>query len=160
MVVGEGEAAQAVGGLDEGGGQAHLDVPLDVAVEEPDARVGGVEAEDGVRVGHDGDGVAQGRRGGVVDVAAGPAAGAAARAVEHLEVVAVQVERVRRRVQVVDHDLHHIAVVDDEGVHLAVDGRVRVGLARRRGAVERRHQLRDVRDVIEARSDAVSKKQK
>ena len=152
MVLGELAAAQAVGGLDDGGRQAHLDVPLDVAVEQPDSGVVGLEAQHGEGLGHDGDRVAHGRRRRVVDVAARPVARAADGAVEDLEVVPVQVERVGRVVLVVDHDLHDVAVVDDVGVDLAVDDGIGVFVAGGRGGVEGRHALGDVGDVVDARA--------
>ena len=149
MIGGESQAPQAVGRLDDGRGKAHLDVPLDVAVEEPDARVGRLEAQHEERVGHDGDRVAHGRGAGVVDVAAGPVACVAAGAVQDLEVVAVEVEGMAGGVDVVDDYLDNVAVVDDEGDDGAVDGLVRVVFSRCRGGVEGRHGLADIGDVVE-----------
>ena len=143
-------AAEPVGRLDDGRRQAHLDVPLDVAVEQPDARVVGLEAQHRERVRHDGHRVAHRRRRRVVDVPGRPVARPRARAVEHLEVVAVQVERVRGIIDVVDDDLHDIAVFNDEGVDLAVDDGVGVEVAGGRRAVQGGDLLADVGEVVEA----------
>ena len=150
VVVREREALELIGRLDDGGGQTHLDVPLDVAVEEPDARVVGLEAQDGEAAGVDRDRVALGRLAVVVGVALGPLAGSGLGPVEHLEVVAVQMERVVGTVQVVDDDLDHLVALDDEGVDLAVDLGVLVVVARGGGAVQGGHRLLDVRLVVEA----------
>lgn len=58
---------EGLGGLDDSGHETSLDVPLDVAVEHPDTWVIGAEADDGVAVVLDHDGVASDR--GVGDVA-------------------------------------------------------------------------------------------
>ena len=149
MVGRKGQALQALGRLDDGGGQAHLDVPLDMAVEQPRAWVGGPEAQHSERVCHDGHRVALHRRAGVVDVAVRPAARPAAGAIKHLEVMAVQVEGVRGRVEVVDHDLDEIAVGDDEGVDLAVDDWVGVEVAGCSSGVQGGYLLGDVCDIVE-----------
>jgi len=144
VVLWEGQIAQAVRGLDNGGSETHLDVPLDVAMEEPDAGVGGIEADDGMRVWHDGHGVAARRGAGVAAVRARPVARAAGRTGQDLEVMTVQVERVRCGIDVIDDDLDDIAVIDDEGVDLAVDIWVGVVVTRGCRTVERRHLLPDV----------------
>lgn len=88
---------------------------------------------------------------------------------DHLEDVAVQVHRVpaarvvrRHQVVAVDDQLHHFARVDDEGVGLPVDGRVRRVEARAERRVERRGARRDVGvgalgDAVGGREGGVSK---
>lgn len=70
---------------------------------------------------------------------------------DHLEDVAVQVHRVPAarvvggdEVIAVDDELHDFAGIDDEGVGLPVDGRVRRVEARAERGVERRGARRDV----------------
>ena len=82
-------------GLDDSGNEPRGNVPLDVAVEEPDTRVVGAEAEDGVAVGVDEDGVATHGRCGEVRGSGGVVeAGFVLAAVDDLEGVAVEMERV------------------------------------------------------------------
>lgn len=150
MILREGQVSQPVRRLNDGGRQAHLDMPFNVAMEQPSARVGGLEPQDGVRVRHDRDGVAPGRLLVVVGVPAGPVPGAGLGAVENLEVMAVEMERVGGSILVVDHDLDDIAVVDNEGVDLAVDDGIAVVVARGGGRVQGRHLLVDVCQVVEA----------
>ena len=99
-------------------------MPLDVAVEEPDAWVIGLEAEDGISVGAHGDGVAPHRVSGqrlVVYEIAGFFLGTH----DGLEGVAVEMEGVFAWVEVVEHNLDYVAFVEDEGVGVfAVDAAV------------------------------------
>lgn len=102
-VLGHGEALLDLEGrLDKGHGQARVHVPLDVAVEEPDARVVRLEAQDKVARGRHDDGVAaHGHRREVGHVAGVPVARVVVAAVDDLERVPVQVEGVLARVVVV-----------------------------------------------------------
>ena len=119
-------------------------MPLDVAVEEEHARVGGLEPQDGVGPGVDGDDVAHGRLGGEAVGAARVVARPAAGAVHDLELVPVQVEGVDGVVVVVDDDVDDVVGRHDERVDLAVDYGVGVVVARRRGRVQGRDFLGDV----------------
>lgn len=136
-------------------------MPLDVAVEEPHARVVGAEAQRDVAVGVNEDGVAaHGDRwvrgcGCVVEehrlvvrvVEAGGFGGSG----DELEVVRVQVEGVLAGVVVVHDDLDDLAVLEDEGVRVdAVDARVGDYLGGRgEDGVECWDFLVDVGDVVE-----------
>ena len=152
MVVREGHAHQVVGRLYHGRRQSHLNVPLDVAVEQPDAWVGGTESQDDIGVRHDGDCVAHRRVVLVVFIAAWPGACSAVGTGEDLEVVAMEVEGVVGDIIVVDHDLDCVVVVDHKRVHLAVDDRVATGVSGGGGAVEGRDLLVNVGEVVEARA--------
>ena len=113
--------ADVIGRLDQGGHEAGVDVPLDVAVESPDAGVVGLEADDdvGILVRHDGVAL-QGRRRDVGPVAA-EGTDVRVTALDDLEVVPVDVPWVQVVVVVVDDDLNGLAIVEHEGVDLAVD---------------------------------------
>lgn len=162
MVIGDGKVAEPLGGLDDGGRETHLDVPLNVAVEEVDAGVLGLEAQNGVGVAHDGDGVAA--RGLLVEAGAGdagPDACAGSGASDDLEVVAVEVEGVVGFVVVVDDDVDDVTVVHDEGVDGAVDEGVGVVLAGGGGRVEGGHLLVDIGGAVYASAgDAILVKAK
>ena len=149
MVLGDVDDAQELGPLDQGGDQAHGHVPVDVAVQKEDAGMADADAENGVGVGLDVDGVPAGR--GCRGVGRGwvPEAGVPGGEVDDLELVPVQVVGMDARVVVVDDDLHDVADVGDEGVDLAVDGRVDVGGAGRAGRVQRRYPLLNVRPAVE-----------
>lgn len=141
--------------LDKSHDQPRVNVPLDVAVEQPHPRVVAPEPHHDVPVrideqdvsahGHlrqrdspvqDGLGVIVSR------VFVAPQDG--------LEVVAVQVERVLARVVVVEHDLDDLVVAQHERVGvLAVHGRVDGQVAGRERRVERGDFGRDVCDVVE-----------
>lgn len=107
-------------------------MPLDVAVEEPHAWVVGAEAQDDVALGSDEDGVAahgRGREGGVIgSIVESCFFGAA---VDRLEDVAVQVERVLSWVVIVEDDFDDLVMAEDELVRVrAVDcgvGCIRAG---------------------------------
>lgn len=139
MVLRNHDIPQHVGRLDDRRRQPHLDVPLDMAVEQVHPGVISVEAQHGEGLREHGDGVAP-RRLGVIPargaLRAGPVARAGVRAVEDLEVVAVEVEGVDAPFVVVDYDVDDVAARDDEGVHRTVDGLVGVKLADCRGRVE------------------------
>ena len=140
---------QDIGGFNHGGDQARGNVPFDMAVEEPDARVVGAETNDEVAVGSDHEGVAahgDGGEGLVADVVAGFLLGAD----DGLEVVAVEVEGVLARVVVVEDDFDDLVLLEDEGVGVGgVDGGVEGGGAGRQGGVEGGHFGADVGDVVE-----------
>lgn len=106
--------------FDESEGQAGFDVPLDVAVEERDAWVVGFEADDGVAVTVNEDGVsAHGRRWGV-EVGWGserwPVVRTGARACDDLEFVAMEMERVSASVVVNYREFDDGAVGENVGV--------------------------------------------
>jgi hypothetical protein len=125
MIVALGRRAlglgESLGSLDDGSHQTGLNVPLDVAVEEPDTGVVGAETQDGVAVVFDHDCVAL--DGGPRDVGEQAFVGAAIEvgALQDLEVVAVQVPRVQVVVVVVDDNFYDVAVLHHEGIDLAVD---------------------------------------
>lgn len=124
------------GGFDHGGDEAGRDVPFDVAVEEPDARVIGAEAQDYVAVWADHEGIAAHGDGGESAVA-GVGAGGVVGADEGLEGVAVEVEGVFAGVGVVEDDVDDLVFGEDEGVGVyAVDGGVVGGGAGGEGGVE------------------------
>lgn len=150
MVRGEGHAGELFRSLDDGSGQTHLNMPFNVAVEEEDARVVGLEAEDSEGPTIDGDGVTEGRGAGVVDVPLGPFTCARPGAVKDLEMMAVEMEGMTGGIKVVDYDLDDFAVLDDEGVDLAVDGRVGVAVACSGGRVQGRDLLGNVGQIVEA----------
>ena len=112
------------GALEEVGAEAAADMPGDVAVEEPVARVVGPEGDDDPAVaGKHGDVAA----GGVLEVevpaAEGRGLALGRRVAQDQEVVPVQVHRVRQRVLVLDHPVRvHVLLVDDVDV---LAGRVR-----------------------------------
>ena len=146
-------AADVIRRLDQGGHEAGVDVPLDVAVEGPNAGVVGLEADDdvGVLVGH--DGIALQWRRGDVGIVAGKGTDVWVAALDNLEVVAVNVPWVQVVVVVVDDDLNRLAVVENERIDLAVDDGVgRVFGAHGGGGVERGDFLGEVGDVVDDRS--------
>ena len=104
-----------VGGFDHGRDEAGSDVPFNVAVEEPDARVIGSEPQDHVAVWADHEGIAaHGHLGEglVVDIRTGLFGGAD----DGLESVAVEMEGVFAGVEVVEDDLDDLVLFEDEGV--------------------------------------------
>ena len=113
-------------------------MPLDVAVEQPHARVVGAEPHHHIAVGPHHQGVAAHGHGGEGDVARGVEdAGVVAAAPDGLEGVPVQVERVLTRVVVVDDDVDDLVLREDEGVReLAVDAGVGGGVAAAEGGEE------------------------
>lgn len=120
------------------------------------ARTGvvGAEAQHQVPVGPHDDGVAAHghARKRLVRVGALVVVGARllGRAVDGLEVVAVEVEGVAARVEVVEDNLHHLVLFQYKGVReVAVDGRVHDLVAGGEGRVERGHLGVDVGDVVE-----------
>lgn len=149
VVIRDGKVAEHLRGLDDGSSQTHLNVPLNVAVEEVHARVGSLETQHSVRVAHDGDGITTGRL--LVQASAvgtGPVTSAGGRALEDLEVVAVKVERVDGLIPVVDDDVDNLAIADNEGVDGAVDGRVGVVLTSGGDGVQGGNLLVDVRAAV------------
>ena len=148
---------QMQGGLDHGGRQAGLDVPLDVAVEEEDAGVIGFEAQHDVALLGDLHGVpahGDASGGGVVDrgaVGAGCFVGkhAGSGASDHLELVAVQVKGVATVVEVIEADLHDGIVPEDIWVAIdAVDDGVGGIGAGGEGRVEGGHDLADIGNIV------------
>ncbi len=150
MVVGESHATEPIRSLNDSGGQAHLDVPLNVAVEEEDTRVGGDVAQHGERVCHDGDGIALRRLGVVVHVTARPSTGATAGTVKNLELMAVKMERVDGAVVIVDDNLDDVAIVDNERIDKTVDTSVGIGSPRSGNAVKCGNLLGNIRLIVEA----------
>lgn len=102
-------------------------MPLDMAVEEPHARVVRLEADDKVAVALDDEGVAADRVAGETDVAVvGERAGVFLGAVDDLELVAVEMEGVLAVVFVVEDDFNDFVVLEDVGDGVcAVDAGVR-----------------------------------
>ena len=150
MIGGESHITEPIRSLNDSGGQAHLDVPLDVAVEEEDTRVGGDVAQHGERVGHDGEGIALRRLGVVVHVTTRPSTGATAGTVKNLELVAVKVERVDGAIAIVDDNLDDVAVVDNERIDKTVDTSVGIGSPRSGNTVEGGNLLGNIRLIVEA----------
>lgn len=143
-------AAQLLRRLDEGGRQAHLDVPLNVAVEEEDTGVIDLEAQHGIRVGIDGDGVAAWR--GLIEgqIMPCPRASVAGRTVQNLELMSVHVERMDGTIEIVDNNFDDITITEDERVYIPIDDGVGVGSASGGHGVQSRYVLSDVRLVVEA----------
>lgn len=128
--------------FDEGGREAGFDVPLDVAVEQPDACmfdqfglessngicrvliwIVGLEAQHEVAVCKDGDSVAA--HGDCREIGRVAVVGASVwgRSCDNLDMMTVEVERVGVGVDIVDHDLDDFVVLQDEGVGVdSVDG--------------------------------------
>lgn len=130
---GDGVLLNALGLDHELHKQAGRRVPRDVAVEGPHARVGGVELHDNVPAGLDLLHVAALR---VVGVGDGAVPGEAGARGQHVHVVAVQVDRVRRGAVVADDHAH--AAVGPQVAHVGerVKGQVaRVGLQQGRVVV-------------------------
>ena len=115
------ESPQLLWNLNNSGYQAHINVPFDMAVEEPHSGVCSLVAEDDVGVCVNGDDVPA--HGGVGKVARVSIEGPFSRfrALANLELVSVEVERVDGGVEVVDYNLDYVASGDYEGVDGAVD---------------------------------------
>lgn len=107
----------------------YLDVPFDMAMEEENAWVVGLEAQDGIGVGIDMDDVPPRWLGGETIGAAWVVTCPATWTVHDLELVPVEVEWVDGAILVVDDDVNNVVVAHDEGVDGAVDQRVGVGVA-------------------------------
>lgn len=119
MIRGDVFQLQFLGGFDHGDLEAGLNVPLDVAVEEPNARVIGAKPYDQVRVlvGHDGVS-AQGEVGDGGWVAL-EGTGFRVGALDDLEFVPVQMPGVQVVLVVVEEDFHDFVFLEDEWI--AVD---------------------------------------
>lgn len=84
------------------------------------------------------------------DVGVGKGAGLVGRAPDDLELVAVQVERVLARVEIVQHDVDDLVLLKNEGVGVgSIHCRVIRVFPCGEGGVERRHFRGDVGDVVE-----------
>lgn len=151
----EGLAADPLGSLDDGGSQAHLDVPLDVAVEQEHTGVGSLEAENSIRVGVDVHNIAESGEGVVASAAARPDTRVGLGALEQLEVVTVQVEGVNSSIDVVDDNVDNLAVRDNLRENVAVDNRISVGLADSSSSVQSRSVRHDEGLVVEAGAGVV-----
>lgn len=140
-----------LGSLNDGGGKTGLEMPLDVAMEEPNSGVVGLETDGNVLLRGNQDGITAGRVGGV-EVAGIWHRGVvlALAATNNLEDVTVKMEGVVTRVVVVDDDLDPLAVLDDHGVGvLAVDLGVAVEVTGGKGSVQGGDLGHDVSDVVE-----------
>lgn len=125
-------------------GLTRTNMPLNMAMEQKDTRVIGFEAEHGVRVGIDLDDVSTRWLGGESAGAAGVVACSTFRTAHDLELVAVKVEGVDGIVLVVDDNVYDGVVTHDEGVDVAVDDGIGVGVPCGGGGVQSRHFLGDV----------------
>lgn len=151
VILWDGQCSQDVRPLDHRCRQAHFDMPLNMAVEEPCARVGRPVAQHRVRSRLNCDGVSTNWNRSVVFVAAWPDACPARRPAQDLEVVPVEMEWMSSRVKIVDDDLNNLVGVDDERVHLAVNDRICVAFACRHSGVQRGNLLAHVREIVEKR---------
>ena len=136
--------------LDHGGDQPRVDVPLDVAVEEPDARVVAAEAQHDVAVGAHPEGIAAHgyrREGGVGRIVVAAVLLAAS---DGLEVVAMEVEGMFAWVVVVQDDLNDLVVGEYKGICVdAIDGWVGGVIAGGDGGIEGGKPRTDVGDAVE-----------
>ena len=135
--------------LDEGRDHAEREVPLDVAVEEPHARVVRLEAEDCRAEPVNSEGVPPHRHLRIVLLLGVREPGVDAGAREDLDVVAVQVEGVVARREVVQRHLDHLVLLVNEGVDLAVGLGIRCVVTCSEGRVEAGRLRRRVADVVE-----------
>ena len=150
MIGGESHVAEPIRSLNDSSSQAHLNVPLNVAVEEEDARVGGDVAQHGERVGHDREGITLGRLGVIVHVTARPSTGATGGTVKNLELMAVKMEGVDGAIAIVDDNLNDVAIVDNERIDKTVDTGVGIGFTRSRNGIKSGNLLGNIRLIVEA----------
>lgn len=154
MVLRDGQRLlQGQGGFDKGGGEPRVEMPLDVAVEEPDAWIVCHEPQDHEAQWIDHRGVSAHRDRGKIrvrDVGVGEEAGVFLGAIHGLEVVPVQVEGVFACVVVVDDDLDDLPLGEHKRVRIgAVHGYVCSQLAGAEGCVQGRYFGGFVGDVVE-----------
>lgn len=135
----------------DGGHQPGHNVPFDVTVKQPDARVIGSEEQDGIAVILHHDRVsAERRRRDVSVVLTREVSSVDIGSLQDLEMVTVQVPRVQVVMVIVDHDLHDLAVLEHEGVDLAIH--TRIGgklLSGRHGRVQAGHLLGPVGLIVD-----------
>ena len=137
-------------GLDKRRRQAGLNVPLDVAMEEPNARIVRLVPHHHIPARIDLDDIASHRLGGEAALLAGVGTGVFGGAGDDLEVVAVEMHGVAAGVVVVDDDFDDLVGFGDEGVGVgAVDKGVGGGLAGREGGEEGGHFLLEVGYLVE-----------
>lgn len=146
------DAGHDLGSLNEGGGETSLEMPLDVAMEQPNTRVVCLEADGNVLLGWDENGVTTGGVGGVDVARVGTIGGVvlASAASDNLEDVTVEMEGVVTGIVVVDDNLDPLVVLDDHGVGvLSVDLGVGREVASGQGGVQGGDLGHDVGDVVE-----------
>lgn len=146
------DAGHDLRSLDDGGGETSLEMPLDVAMEQPDSGVVGLEADGNVLLGGDEDSVTAGGIRGVDVARVGTRSGVvlASAASDNLEDVTVEMEGVVTGIVVVDDDLDPLVVLDDHGVGvLSVDLGVGREVAGGQGGVQGGDLGHDVGDVVE-----------
>lgn len=139
--------------LDKRSQETGDDMPLNVAVEEPDTGVVGLESQNHVTIGPDDERIATHGLLGVgfdADALVLKGAGLLLGAVDGLEVVTVEMEGVAARVEVVEDNLDNLVLFEDKRVCvLTVDGRVDGVVTGREHAVEGGHLGLGVGDVVE-----------
>lgn len=146
------DAGHDLGCLNEGGGETSLEMPLDVAMEQPDTGVVGLEADGNVLLGGDEDSVTAGGVGAVNVARVRTRSGVvlASAASDNLEDVTVEMEGVVTGIVVVDDDLNPLVVLDDHGVGvLSVDLRVGREVTSSQGGVQGGNLGHDIGDVVE-----------
>lgn len=148
-------AAEQLRSLNDGRRQAHLDVPLNMAVEEEDARIVRLEPEDGVRVCVDRYDIALGRVA-YEAITAWIDSTATTWAIHYLELMAVQMEWMDCGVLVVDDDINNITL----GYYEWIDGPINDGIGvvgtGGRHTIQGRHFLWDIGLAVEASPEMVS----
>lgn len=143
---------QHVRSLNDGGSQAHLNMPLDMAVQEVDTRVVCLEPENGVRLREDRDSIPLGWLlvVGSDVVRAWPVTSTGVNALKDLEVMAVKMERVNTSIMVVDNNVNNVSVADDERVHSSINCLVGVEVSSGRSGIESRDFGIHVRGSVDA----------
>ena len=158
MVFWDGEGLLDVeGGFNQCCNEAAVDVPFDVAVEEPDARIVSFESEDEVALRVDGEGISphgrlwEGSRIGRI-VGTGIGLGAC----HGLESVAVEMEGVLAWVVAVEDEFDDVVLLEDECFGAAaIDGDVVCGVTGGHDGVKGRNLRTDIGGVVEEGTEKI-----
>lgn len=145
----DGHLANFVGDFNDGRYKAHLDVPFDVTMEQPDARIARLVAEDNVAVCVHCNGVTSHGYLGEVSGEAVESSFSGHRPFAHLKLVAVEVERMDGCVEVIHHNLNDVTFLYDEGIDGPIDLWICVLRSCADCCKERRYFLRNVSYVVE-----------
>jgi hypothetical protein len=145
-------STETVRSLNDGCSETHLNVPLNVAVEEINTWVGGLESQNSIRVGHDVNCVTHRRVRVDIRIWTRPLSRIGVRSVKHLEMVAVKMERVHSTVNVIDNNINNVTIFDDERMDSAIHNWVGVVCASCCCSVKGRYLLVNIRRAVDARS--------
>lgn len=124
-------------------------MPLDVAMEQPNTGVVGLEADNSIATSVDSDGVSLGRDSGEVSSVASVNSLVACWSFTDLELMTVQMKRVDCGVKVVYHDLHNVPFVDNERIYGTVNIRIGVRAPSGNRSEQGWHLLGDIGNVVE-----------